>query len=103
MKKKTTIVQELHKLVLEKNICVDGEVNESNWRAFKAKYKFTNTSMTALIKKARENFLRSKLIKGGKNQALLEHTGRVFPNFINEKNIVRFQRDAHFNLVNFEA
>ena len=83
-KKKTTIVQELHKLGPEKNIFVDGEVHEANWRAFKAEYKFTSASMAALIREAGEDFLRSKLMKGGKNRALPDHTARAFSNFIKE-------------------
>ena len=35
MKKKMTIVKELHKLALEKNIYVDGEVHKVNSKAFK--------------------------------------------------------------------
>ena len=35
-KKKTTVVHELHKLVPEKKLIVDGEVDEANWRAFVA-------------------------------------------------------------------
>ena len=101
-KKKTTIVQELHKLVPEKNIFVDGEVHEANWRAFKAEYKFTSASMAALIKEAGEDFLRSKLVKGGKNWVLPEHTNRAFSNFIKEKKIVQFEGDVHFNLVTFK-
>ena len=34
-RKKTAIVMELHKLVLEKRIVVDDEVHEANWRSFK--------------------------------------------------------------------
>ena len=101
-KKKTTIVQELHKLVPEKNIFVDGEVHEANWRAFKAEYKFTSASMAALIREAGEDFLRSKLVKGGKNRALPDHTARAFSNFIKEKKIVQFEGDASFNLVTLE-
>ena len=58
--------------------------------------------MAALIKEAGEDFLRSKLVKGGKNMGLLEHTNRAFSNFIKEKKIVSFERDTHFNLVTFE-
>jgi hypothetical protein len=101
-KKKTTIVQELHKLVPEKNIVVDGEVHEANWRAFKAEYKFTSASMAALIREAGDDFLRAKMVKGGKNRALPDHTARAFSNFIKEKKIVQFEGDAYFNLVTFE-
>ena len=102
MKKKMTFVQKLHKLVPENNIFVDGEVHEANWRAFKAEYKFTSASMAALIKEAGEDFLRSKLVKGGKNWVLPEHTNRAFSNFIKEKKIVQFEGDVHFNLVTFK-
>ena len=51
-KKKTTVAQELHKLVPEKKLIVDGEVDEAHWRAFKAEYKFTSASMAALIREA---------------------------------------------------
>ena len=101
-KKKTIIVQELHKIVPEMNLFVDGEVHEANWRAFKAEYKFTSASMAALIREAGEDFLRSKLVKGGKNRALADHTTRAFSNFIKEKKIVSFEGDAHFNLVTLE-
>ena len=47
--------------------------------------------MAALIKEAGENFLRSKLVKGGKNMALPEHSTRAFSNFIKEKKIVSFK------------
>ena len=98
-KEKTIIVQELHKLVPDKNIFVNGEVNEAQWRAFKEEYKFTSTLMTAFIREAREDFLRSKLVKGGKNWELLEHSARAVSNFIKEKKIVHFEGDEHFNLV----
>ena len=101
-KKKTTIIQELQKLVPEKNIFIDDEVNEVNWRAFKAEYNFTSASMAALIREAGEDFLKSKLVKGGKNLALPEHSTRAFTNFIKEKKIVSFEGDAHFNLVAFD-
>ena len=77
-------------MVPEKNIFVDGEVHETNWRAFKVEYKFTSVSMAAVIREAGEDFLRSKLVKGWKNRALPEHTNRAFSNFIKEKKIVRF-------------
>ena len=98
-KKKTTIVQELQKLVPEKKLIVDGEVDEAHWRAFKAEYKFTSASMAALMREAGDDFLRSKLVKGGRNRALPEHSARAFSNFIKEKKIVSFEGDAHFNLV----
>ena len=101
-KKKTTIVHELHKLVPEKNIFVDGEVHQANWRAFKEEYKFTSASMAALIREAGEEYLRSKLVKGGKNRELPEHTARAFANFVKEKRIVKFEGEAHFNLVTME-
>ena len=101
-KKKTTIIQELHKIVPDMNLFVDGEVHEANWRAFKVEYKFTSASMAALIREAGEDFLRSKLVKGGKNRTLPEHTVRIFSNFIKEKKIVSFEGDAQFNLVTLE-
>ena len=101
-KKKTTIVQELYKLVPDKHIIVDGEVHSASWRAFKAEYKFTSASMAALIREAGEDFLKSKLVKGGRNRPLPDHTARAFSNFIKEKQIVKFEGDAHFNLVTFE-
>jgi hypothetical protein len=64
-KKKATIIEELHKLVPKKMFIVDGEVNDTHWKVFKAEYKFTSASMAALIREAREDFLRSKLVKGG--------------------------------------
>ena len=72
------------------------------YRLFKVEYKFTSASMAALIREAWEDFLRSKLVKGGKNRGLPEHTNRAFSNFIKEKNIVSFEGDVHFNLVTFE-
>ena len=101
-KKKTTIVQELSKLVPEKRLIVDGEVHEAHWRAFKAEYKFTSASMAALMREAGDEFLRLKLVKGGKNVALPEHSARAFTNFIKEKKMIRFEGDAHFNLVTFD-
>jgi len=98
-KHKTTIVQELHKIVPEKRIFEDGAINEARWRAFKAEFNFTSASMAALIREAGGEFLRSKQVKGGKNRALPEHTITVFNNFIKEKKIVSFEGDAHFNLV----
>ena len=55
--------------------------------------------MAAFIRKAGEKFLQSKLVKGGKNRALPDHTTRAFSNFVKEKNIVRFEGDVYFNLV----
>lgn len=101
-KKKTTIVQELHKLVPDMNIFVDGEVHPTNWRTFKVEYKFTSASMAALIREAGEDYLKSKMVKGGKNRALPEYTTRVFANFVKEKKIVNFEGDAHFNQVVIE-
>ena len=98
-KKKIIIVQELHKIVLEINIFVDGEVHEANWRAFKGEYKFTSASMAALIKEAEKDVLRSKVVKGRKNQALQNHAACAFSNILKEKKIVSFEGDAHFNLV----
>lgn len=100
-KKKTTIVQELSKLVPEKKLILDGEIHEANWRAFKKEYKFTSASMAALIREAGDDFLRSKLVKGGRNLALPEHSTRAFSNFIKEKKIITFEGDAFFNLVTF--
>ena len=77
-KKKTTIVQELHKLVPEKKLIVDGEVAETHWRAdFKAEYKFTSASMGALMREAGDDFLRSKLGEGRRDWALATNTPRV--------------------------
>jgi len=101
-KKKTTIVQELHKLVPEKQLIVDGEVHAEHWAAFKAEYKFTSASMAALIREAGDDFLKSKLVKGGKNRALPEHSAQAFSNFLKEKQMVTFEGDAHFNPVTFE-
>ena len=72
-KKKTTIVQEVHKLVPEMKLIVDGEVDVAHWRAFKAEYKFTSASMAALMREAGNDLLRSKLMKGGKNRAFPRH------------------------------
>lgn len=47
--------------------------------------------MAALIKEAGEDFVRSKLMKGGTNRALPEHTARTFSNFTKEKKIVKFK------------
>ena len=99
---KTAIVMELHKLVKDRNIVVDDEVHEANWRAFKKEYKFTNASMAALIREAGEDFLNAKKVKGGKNRVLPEHTQKAFNNFIAEKRIVRFEGSAHFNPVTFD-
>lgn len=101
-KKKTTIVQELGKLVPEMNLYVEGEVHQAHWRKFKGEYNFTSASMTALIREAGEDFLKSRLVKGGKNRALPEYTERVFTNFIKEKKIVSFEGAAQFNPVTFE-
>jgi hypothetical protein len=101
-KKKATIIEELHKLVPEKQLIVDGEVNDARWKAFKAKYKFTSASMAAFIREAGEDFLRSKFVKGGKSCAFSEHSQRAFSIFIKEKRIVKFEGSAHFNLVAFE-
>ena len=98
-KKKTTIVHELSKLVPEMNLVANGEVNQGNWRAFKKEFKFTSASMAALMREAGDDFLKSKMVKGGKNRSLPEHTQRVFANFIKEKKIVRFEGEAHFGPV----
>jgi hypothetical protein len=95
-KKKTTIVHELHKLVPKKNIFVDGEVHQANCRAFKEENKFTSASMAALIREVGDDFLRSNLVKGGKNRELPEHTTRAFSNFVKEKRIVTFEGGAHY-------
>lgn len=60
-------------------------------RKFKAEYKFISASMVALIQEAPDEFLRSKLVKGGKNCVLPKYTTRVFSNFIKEKKIVNFE------------
>jgi hypothetical protein len=102
-KKKATIIEELHKLVPEKQLInKDGEIDDARWKAFKAEYKFTSASMAALIREAGEDFLRSKFVKGGKNRALAEHSQRAFLNFIKEKRFVTFEGSAHFNMVTFE-
>ena len=49
---------------------------------FKEEYKFTSASMAALIREAGEEYLKSKMVKGGKNRELPEHTTRAFANFI---------------------
>ena len=98
-KKKTTIVQELSKLVPEMNLVTNGEVNQANWRAFKKEFKFTSASMAALMREAGDDFLKSKMVKGGKNRTLPELTQKVFANFIKEKKIVRFEGEAHFGPV----
>ena len=41
-------------------------------------------------------------MKGGKSRALPEHSTRAFAIFIKEKKIVRFESDAHFNLVTLD-
>ena len=81
------------------NLYVNGEVNQNNWRAFKAEYNFTSASMAALIREAGEDYLKSKMVKGGKNRVLPEHRARVFSNFIKEKKCVSFEGVAHFNEV----
>ena len=101
-KKKTTIIEELQKLVPDRNIFVDDEVNEVNWRAFKAEYNFTSAPMAALMREAGDDFLKSKMVKNNKNMALPEHSKRVFSNFIKKKKIVSFEGEAHFNQVSFE-
>lgn len=98
-KMKTTILHELHKIVPEKKLIVKDEVDQENWKAFKQEYKFTSASMSALIREAGEDYLRSKMVKGGKNRELPEHTARAFLNFVKEKRIVTFEGGAHFNPV----
>ena len=51
---------------------------------------------------AGDDFLRSKLVKGGKNLELAEHSARAFSNFVKEKRIVTFEGGAHFNPVTME-
>lgn len=80
--KKMTIVHELHKLVSDKNIFVNAKVNEAQWKAFKEEYNFTSASMTTLIREVGEDFLRSKLIKSGKNREVSKYTACAFSNFI---------------------
>lgn len=58
--------------------------------------------MATLIKEAGDEFLRSKLMKGGKNRPLPEHTTRVFLNFTKEKRIASFEGSENFNLITFE-
>ena len=101
-KKKTTIVEELQKLLPERRIFVDDEVHEGNWKAFKAEYNFTSASMAALMREAGDDFLKSKMVKNNKNLPLPDHAKRAFSNFIKEKKIVSFEGDAHFNQVAFE-
>ena len=57
--------------------------------------------MAALIREAGDDFLRSKLVKGGRNLTLPEHSARAFSNFIKEKKIITFEGDAFFNMVTF--
>ena len=101
-KYKKSIVRELSTLVKDRDIFVDGEVHEVNWRAFKKEYNFTSASMAALIREAGEEFLRLKKVKGGKNIPLPVHAARAFSNFIKEKRIVKFEGDALFNPVTFD-
>ena len=81
---------------------MDGKVHEANWRVFKAEYKFTIAFMMTLKREVGENFMQSKMVKGRKNRALLEHTTRAFFNFIKKKKIVSSEGDTHFNLVALE-
>jgi hypothetical protein len=101
-KKKTTIVEELHKLVPEKQIFKEDVMNEVNWRAFKAEYNFTSASMAALMREAGEDFLKSKMVKNNKNLPLPAHTLLAFSNFIKEKKIVSFEGEAFFNPVSLK-
>lgn len=100
-KKKTTIIQELDKLVPDMKLFVNGEVHQAHWREFKSQFKFTSASMAALVREAGDEFLRSKLVKGGKNRALPDHAAHAFANFIKEKRVISFEGDAHFNPVSF--
>ena len=92
-------MQELYKLVADKRIFVDGQVHDANWRAFKEEYKFTNASMAALIREAGEEWLKLKMGKVGRNRPMPDKLACVFNNFIKEKRIVSFERDAEFNPV----
>lgn len=101
-KMKTVIVQELHKLVPDARIFVDGEIHGANWRRFKEEYNFTSASMAALMREAGEEYLKLKCGKVGKNAQLPLHSARAFNNFVKEKAIVKFEGDAHFNPVTLE-
>lgn len=69
------------------NIVVDREVNQENWRAFKARYKLTNASMAIFIQEIRDDYLKSKMVRGAKNQMLTSHIAWVFSNFIKVKRL----------------
>lgn len=73
------------------NLVVDGEVNQQHKRAFKGEHEFTNASMAALIREARDDYLKSEMVKEAKNRVLQKHTLWVFSNFIKEKKIVWFK------------
>ena len=53
--------------------------------------------MAPLIREAREYYLKSEMVKGGKNREFPKHTARTFAIFIKEKRIVTFEGDAQFN------
>ncbi len=101
-KRKKIIMSELQKRVPGSQLMLDGEVQVTHWKAFKDEYKFTSASMAALIRVAGEEFLRLKFVKGGKKLELPEHSDRIFKNFIQEKKIVTFEGDAHFNRVTLD-
>ena len=44
-----------------------------------------------LSKRAWDDYLNSKMVKGPKNRVLPEHTLRRFSNFVEEKKIVQFE------------
>lgn len=59
--------------------------------------------MAALIREARGNYFKLKIVKVGKIWVLLDHTMQVFSNFVKEKKIFRFEEDMHFNQVTLES
>lgn len=66
-------------------------------RPFK-EYKFINASMAALMREVGEEFLKSKMVKGSKNQLFPEYTQRVLSNCIEEKKMVCLLRGGTFQV-----
>lgn len=60
------------------------------------KIKFTNMSMATLMREAGVGFLKSKMVKGGKNRSFPKQSQFVFSNFIKEKKTMHFEGEAHF-------
>ena len=58
--------------------------------------------MTAFMKEAEKDFLKSKMVNGCKNHAFPKHTQWGFPIFIKEKKVVHYEGDAHFGVVIME-